>query len=86
MKIEKKVWPKYFQEITDGVKKFELRLDDFECHQGDELLLKEWDPETKEYTGREMTKKVTYLLKTKDLKFWSKEDVDRYGFQIISFE
>ena len=86
MKIEKKVLPEYFQKIIDGVKKYELRLDDFECHEGDELILKEWNPTTKELTGRETTKKVTYLLKTKDIKFWTKEEIEKYGFQIISFE
>ncbi|HLC55686.1 MAG TPA: DUF3850 domain-containing protein, partial [Candidatus Nanoarchaeia archaeon] len=44
MKIEKKVWPEFFQEILDGNKTFELRLNDFECNQGDILILKEWDP------------------------------------------
>ena len=52
MKIEKKVWPEYFQKIIDGVKTYELRLADFECNQGDVLVLKEWHPKTKEYTGR----------------------------------
>ena len=51
-KIEKKVWPEYFQEILDGKKTFELRLNDFDIKEGDTLVLKEWNPETKDYTGR----------------------------------
>jgi len=86
MEIEKKVWPELFQKILNEEKKFELRLDDFECNPGDILLLKEWDPETKEYTGRVIKKEVTYVLKIKDVKFWSKEDMEKYGFQVISFK
>lgn len=84
--IEKKVWPEYFQKIVDGIKKYELRLADFDAKEGDVLVLKEWDPKTKEYTGREITKNVTYVLKTKEVTFWSQEEIDKYGFQIISFE
>jgi len=84
-KIEKKIRPEYFEKIYAGEKTFELRLADWECNKGDTLLLKEWDPETKEYTGRELEKEVTYVLKTKDVSFWSKEDVEKYGYQIISF-
>ncbi len=86
MKIEKKVWPKFFQKILDGNKTFELRLAGFECKPGDVLVLREWDPGTKKYTGRVIEKKVTYVIKTKDVKFWSKEDVEKYGFQIIAFK
>jgi hypothetical protein len=85
MKIEKKVWPKYFQEILDGKKKFELRLADWEINEGDVLFLQEWDPETKEYTGRSLEKEVKYILKTKAIEFWPKEEVDKYGYQIIGF-
>lgn len=86
MKIEKKVWPEYFQEILVGNKKFELRLNDFKCSKGDILILKEWDPKTKNYTGRVIEKEVKYVIKTKDSdKFWSKEDIEKYGFQVISF-
>ena len=85
-KIEKKVWPEYFQRILDGDKKFELRLADFDINEGDILVLKEWDPKTKEYTGRKLEKEVTYIIKTKEVEFWLKEDVDKYGFQIISFD
>lgn len=86
MIIEKKVWPEYFEKILSGNKKYELRLADFECNPGDVLVLKEWSPKTKQYTGRVIEKKVTYVLKTKELKFWSKEDIDKHGFQIISFK
>jgi len=86
MKIEKKVWPEYFQKIIDGIKTYELRLADFECNPGDILVLKEWNPETKEYTGREIEKVVAYVGKTKGQTHWPKEDVEEYGFQIIAFK
>ena len=56
-KIEKKVLPEYFQKILEGKKTFELRLADWDCNEGDTLLLKEWDPKTKDYTGRIIEKK-----------------------------
>jgi len=86
VKIEKKVWPEYFEKILQGKKNFELRLADFECKEGDVLLLREWNPKTREYTGREIEKKVGYVIKTKELEFWSKEDVEKWGFQVISFK
>ena len=86
MEIAKKVRPEYFEKILSGDKNFELRLADFECQPGDVLFLREWNPETKEYTGREIKKQVTYVCKTKDQTFWPQEEVDKYGFQIISFK
>ena len=86
MRIEKKVWPEYFQKIIEGKKTYELRLADWECNPGDILVLKEWDPETKEFTGRTIEKEVTYVGKTKNVNFFSKEDIEKYGFQIISFK
>jgi hypothetical protein len=86
MNIEKKVWPEYFQKIVEGVKTYELRLADFECKSGDTLILKEWDPKTKDYTGRKIEKTITYILKTKDLNFWTQEEVQKYGYQIIAFK
>lgn len=86
MKIEKKIWPEYFQQILEGKKNFELRLADWKCNEGDVLILQEWNPKTNKYTGRVLEKKVTYVLKTKDITFWPKEAIDKYGFQIISFK
>ena len=86
MRIEKKTWPKYFQLIVDGKKTYELRVADFKCNEGDVLALREWDPQTKEYTGREIEKEVSYVGKVNDMKFWNKEDVEKYGLQCISFK
>jgi len=86
MRHTKKVWPEYFQKILDGKKTYELRLADWDCNEGDILVLQEWDPETKEYTGREIEKEVTYVGKTKNMNFWPKEDVEKYGYQIIAFK
>lgn len=84
--IHKKVWPEYFEEIMSGRKKLELRLADFQVNEGDTLVLEEWDNGKKEYTGRKIEVVATYIFKTKDQKFWSKEDVEKYGFQVIQFE
>lgn len=86
MIIKKKTWPKFFQKILDGEKKFDLRLADFDVKEGDILLLEEYDPETKQYTGRKLEKKVTYIIKTKDIQFNSKEDIDKFGFIIMSLD
>lgn len=89
MRHQKKCWPEYFQAIIDGQKKFEVRLADWKCEPGDELVLQEWNPVTKIFTGREMIKKVNYVLTTKSLEewgVWSKEVIDQHGFQIISWK
>jgi hypothetical protein len=86
MRIEKKTWPEFFQAILDGRKTFELRLADFECKPGDVLVLREWDPKTKSYTGRAVERKVTYVVKTKEQKFFTKEEVEKHGWQVIAFE
>ncbi len=85
--IKKKIWPEYFDAIVSGKKKFELRLNDFDVAEGDKLILEEWDPKTKEYTGRKIEKKVTYVLKFKtDKLFWPEEEIKEKGLQIISLE
>jgi len=84
-KIEKKILPEYFQAIIDGKKSYELRLGDFPCHEGDQMILREWDKSKREYTGRVIEKTVTSVVKTKDLSFWNPEEIAEHGYQIISF-
>ena len=86
MRIEKKIWPEFYEKIADGTKKFEIRLGDFVCNPGDTLVLREWDPATKQYTGRDIEKEVTYVLKTNEMQFWAKEDAEKYGFQVIALK
>ena len=85
--IEKKIWPDFFENVESGRKTFEYRLADWDAHEGDTLVLKEWDPKTKDYTGREITKKIGSVLKLKDLpNFHTQEEIDKYGFMIISLK
>jgi len=86
MKHRKKVLPEYFQKILDGKKTYEIRLADWECNEGDVLILQEWDPEARKYTSRETQKEVIYVAKTKNMNFWSKEDIEKYGYQVIAFK
>ena len=85
-RIEKKTWPVLFEKVLNGEKNFDLRIAEFECEVGDILVLREWDPDTKDYTGRQLEKTVTFVMKTKDLKFWSQEDIDELGFLVMSFK
>jgi len=83
--IEKKIWPKYFELVKSGKKKFEFRLADFRIKEGDFLLLKEWDPLTKKYTGREIKKKVNYILKFKLNDFKQEREMKEKGLYVIQF-
>ena len=58
MEHELKCWPGVFQAQLDGVKGFEYRINDRDFKTGDTLYQREWDPEKKFYTGREMHQKV----------------------------
>jgi hypothetical protein len=84
MIIKKKTWPDMFEKILSGEKTFDARLADFKIKKGDTLVLEEWDPKTKNYTGRIIEKKVTFILNTKDQKFWSEKDLKKHGLLILS--
>jgi hypothetical protein len=71
-----KTWPEYFQAIVEGRKPFEYRFNDRDppFREGDTLHLREWVPPPADfvpadeddvggyYTGRELRKRVTYIL------------------------
>lgn len=82
--VKKKTWPESFEEILTGKKTYDIRLADWKAQQGDIIVFQEWSPETKKYTGRELQKKVGYVGKTKDWEVWPAEDIEKYGYQIIS--
>lgn len=58
-----KCWPKYFQAIASGDKTFDVRNgDDRQFEVGDHLTLKEWDPDSKVFTGMGLLMEVTYVM------------------------
>lgn len=62
MTHELKCWIDVFYDMYIGLKTFEVRLNDRNYQVGDSLLLKEWDSDTNTYTGRQILKRVTYIL------------------------
>lgn len=56
-----KTWPQFFEKLVDGSKTFEIRYNDRGFEVGHKLRLREWDPETGEYSGREVGRVVTYI-------------------------
>lgn len=87
--VEKKIWPANFEKVLSGEKTYEPRLLDFKIKEGDTLFLREWDPKKGKYTGRNLKKKVTQVLKlspSEIRKYWSQDEIEENGLQIISFE
>lgn len=83
MEIRKKIWPEFFDGVESGKKKFELRLADFECKPGDTLILEEWDPKTKKYTGRKVSRKIVDIRKADLTRVYSLENIKKYGLYVI---
>lgn len=68
MTHEIKIMPLYYKAVSEGRKKFELRLDDRNYQTGDKVRLMEWDGE---FTGRYETIEIAYVLR----------NVKQYGLQ-----
>ena len=85
--ITKKVFKRYYDAILSGEKTYEVRLADWHCEPGDILELVELDDESREKTGRSMRRKVGAVIRTKELDelgWWPKEDIEKYGYQVIA--
>lgn len=59
---ELKTWTTYFEAILKGIKTFEVRNNDRNFQKEDILILKEWDNDKSEYTGRQISRDVSYIL------------------------
>lgn len=57
-----KTWPSFFVDVQRGIKTFEVRKDDREFSVGDILILQEFDPMSKKYTGFELSRSIIYKL------------------------
>lgn len=85
-RIRKKATTQLFQDMLGGKKTFDIRSEEFDVREGDELILDEWDDVRKEYTGRSMEARVTFVEKTKDYHFWRSDEALRCGFQVTQLE
>lgn len=59
-----KIGPRWFADVLAGSKGFEVRRDDRDFHVGDRLRLREYADW--EYTGREVTVPVDYIVRHDD--------------------
>ena len=84
--IRKKTWPEIFELIKSGKKRFDVRVADFKLKEGDTLILEEWDPKTKKYTGRKIEKKAGYVLRYRLDDFGQKDLIEKHGIYVIQFE
>jgi len=60
-----KTTPEFFQDVKSGAKIFEVRFNDRDYQVGDTAVLQEWLPHSEQYSGDEITKKITYILDDK---------------------
>lgn len=58
-----KCWPDYFAQVKYGIKTFEVRKNDRGFQVNHFLRLKEWDPNTQKYTGHELIKRISFILR-----------------------
>lgn len=59
---ELKIKPKFFQDIINGIKNFEIRKNDRMFRVGDILVLSEFDYRDNTYTGNQIKVKVDNIL------------------------
>jgi hypothetical protein len=83
---ELKCWPQFFQAIKSGHKRHDLRrADDREFRVGDRLLLREYDPETRTYSGSTLVVEVTYITSA-ELPCALSKDALHPAFSILSIK
>ncbi len=64
MKIhELKIWPEFFNQVFLGNKTFEVRENDRDFKAGDRVVLREYDMSEGRYTGRQIRKEISYVLR-----------------------
>ncbi|KKS37340.1 MAG: hypothetical protein A3G49_01635 [Candidatus Sungbacteria bacterium RIFCSPLOWO2_12_FULL_41_11] len=83
--IEKKTWPEFFRKVKDGKKNVEIRLADFKIKKDDILVLREWNPKKRSYTGWIVKRRVGAVHKVNMFKFHSLSELKKYGLYAIEF-
>ncbi len=81
--IAKKSYPDLFEKVLAGEKTFDMRVADFDIQPGDilEQIEVKYDGTP---TGRTVRHVVGEVLRTKEIDFWKQEDINQYGYQVMS--
>ena len=79
---ELKTWKEYFVAVFRADKTFELRKNDRDFCVGHELLLKEYDNEKQEYTGRILHRRISYIIRGEQGKQFGLQE----GFCIMGLQ
>lgn len=58
-----KTWAPFFQDIVDGKKPFEFRLNDRDYQVGDDIIHSEWNTAEEKETGRRCWATIAYIIK-----------------------
>jgi len=83
--IVKKIWPDKFE--IDKNLNLDFRLADFDLDEGDTIIFKEWDHDTKEFTGREYKKIVKKVVKSESpTRYWKPEEMKEHGMYLMQYE
>lgn len=86
MEVIKKSWPEFFSKHKSHKRCSEVRLADFDLRSGDTILLKEFNPKNRKFTGREARRKCKAVQKFSPLKHYTMAQLKKYGLYVIEFE
>lgn len=64
----------------------DIRLADFLCRPGDVLVLEEWNPKLRRYTGRSLERRIGAVVKFNLAKLNPLKDIARHGHYLIWLE
>ncbi len=79
---ELKTWETYFNALESGEKNFELRKNDRGFLVGHQLLLREYNQHTQNYTGRTLRRKITFVLEGSEAEIFGLKP----GFCILALK
>ena len=85
MTITQKIEREYFARIVAGDKR-DLRFADGVVHEGDTVIIEEWDPHTHTHTGRKLETVVTAVRTIPVAADWAAQEREGETLQVVQFE
>lgn len=83
--IKKKNWPNDFKLVKAGKKTVQARVADFKVKPRDVLVLEEWNPKTRKYTGRKLRKTVKEVHRFRLTDYGQRRLIEKKGLYLIRF-